>query len=597
MADFGARPDPGILDEEEEDPTRLRNGVAAEAAKWKERAQKKPTAEAKEAYPPVRSDVGPGAVPGEWRTKEESIEDLKTMGIAAGETAVSLYSPIAGAAISAGYLGKALYDKDPVLAAVSGVVFALDAYPATKSAAAIFKAIKEGNRSPAMLAAGRKLLDDPTTNATAHAGNEMFSEPDGAKWAWQEMGIESPWFKEWSGGGPVLQPTIGEHRRGLYFDYTGDGPVVLAVAHGSKSSKPIPQFRVPEESADVTALRSGLPGSQSAGRAIYFAPTSEEAATWAGRGGRMGGAVEVPSETVRTMEYKPLEQDYYDYKGPPGTFRTGPSEQLQPVTYADPETGLIESYDPGDVYPVFVKMESPLNLNKPIKDSFEDIGKILAIQAEARERDLKIARRLGGTWEESVVQQYDYMDQRFIEVVYPQRALPDWRRKELEFKVMYEKEVAGLKKDLANFDRGAERFPFHTEGARMEAQQEIVEELAEAERELAEALVNLDLLARGDPAALRAYQRAKGISVDDSLGVLFGDDGLMGTPSNISDLFLKHGYDGIISSDWNLPEVIVFDPKQVKSQFNRGTFDPKDPRIMYGAGGAAAAAEKTKEQK
>lgn len=40
------------------------------------------------------------------------------------------------------------------------------------------------------------------------------------------------------------------------------------------------------------------------------------------------------------------------------------------------------------------------------------------------------------------------------------------------------------------------------------------------------------------------------------------------------------GYDGIITS-WN--EWLVFRPEQIKSVYNRGTFDPNDPRISYQA--------------
>jgi hypothetical protein len=41
---------------------------------------------------------------------------------------------------------------------------------------------------------------------------------------------------------------------------------------------------------------------------------------------------------------------------------------------------------------------------------------------------------------------------------------------------------------------------------------------------------------------------------------------------------------------------VVYDPKQIKSVFNKGTFDPKDPRILYG-GGAAGVATAGEEKK
>ena len=46
----------------------------------------------------------------------------------------------------------------------------------------------------------------------------------------------------------------------------------------------------------------------------------------------------------------------------------------------------------------------------------------------------------------------------------------------------------------------------------------------------------------------------------------------------------KHGYDGAVRfapNDGRLLEIVVFDPTQVKSIHNRGTFDPNDPRILY----------------
>lgn len=46
----------------------------------------------------------------------------------------------------------------------------------------------------------------------------------------------------------------------------------------------------------------------------------------------------------------------------------------------------------------------------------------------------------------------------------------------------------------------------------------------------------------------------------------------------------KHGYDGAVRfapNDGRLLEIVVFDPTQIKSIHNRGTFDPNDPRILY----------------
>lgn len=46
----------------------------------------------------------------------------------------------------------------------------------------------------------------------------------------------------------------------------------------------------------------------------------------------------------------------------------------------------------------------------------------------------------------------------------------------------------------------------------------------------------------------------------------------------------EHGYDGAVRfapNDGRLLEIVVFDPTQIKSIHNRGTFDPNDPRILY----------------
>ena len=64
------------------------------------------------------------------------------------------------------------------------------------------------------------------------------------------------------------------------------------------------------------------------------------------------------------------------------------------------------------------------------------------------------------------------------------------------------------------------------------------------------------------------------------VGAFFGEDGLMAVQGDVSDIFMKHGYDGIIPDRAvNLDEVIVFDPTKIKSLDNTGAFDPLDPRI------------------
>jgi hypothetical protein len=67
-----------------------------------------------------------------------------------------------------------------------------------------------------------------------------------------------------------------------------------------------------------------------------------------------------------------------------------------------------------------------------------------------------------------------------------------------------------------------------------------------------------------------------------TLGSIFGDDGLIGTPSDISDIFRKHGYDGVISDPRvNLPEVVVFNPEQIRPAIKGRAPQPGDPEILY----------------
>jgi hypothetical protein len=61
------------------------------------------------------------------------------------------------------------------------------------------------------------------------------------------------------------------------------------------------------------------------------------------------------------------------------------------------------------------------------------------------------------------------------------------------------------------------------------------------------------------------------------------------------------GFDGVRMVDAGFggaldESIVVFNSAQIKSVFNKGTFDPKDPRILYG-GGAAGAATAGEEKK
>ncbi len=64
----------------------------------------------------------------------------------------------------------------------------------------------------------------------------------------------------------------------------------------------------------------------------------------------------------------------------------------------------------------------------------------------------------------------------------------------------------------------------------------------------------------------------------------------------IRDALIKDGYDGIITRDGDTTEYIAFFPEQIKSIYNRGTFDPTNPDIRFklGEGGKSPVDELTK---
>ena len=53
-----------------------------------------------------------------------------------------------------------------------------------------------------------------------------------------------------------------------------------------------------------------------------------------------------------------------------------------------------------------------------------------------------------------------------------------------------------------------------------------------------------------------------------------------GGPAAFTDWVKAQGHDGIVS-DSVLVQIVAFEPTQIKSTFNRGTFDKADPRILY----------------
>jgi len=51
------------------------------------------------------------------------------------------------------------------------------------------------------------------------------------------------------------------------------------------------------------------------------------------------------------------------------------------------------------------------------------------------------------------------------------------------------------------------------------------------------------------------------------------------------------GFDSFYVKEEGIKNLAVYDAKQIKSVFNKGTFDPKDPRILYGSGTTGVAAQ------
>lgn len=85
------------------------------------------------------------------------------------------------------------------------------------------------------------------------------------------------------------------------------------------------------------------------------------------------------------------------------------------------------------------------------------------------------------------------------------------------------------------------------------------------------------------------------VSTDDvaRLARLQGKDGVI--IRNVVD----HGPAGRFSTEEAFKPTdiyVAFKPEQIKSVMNKGTFDPDDPRMLYGAGGAGVAAQQEENQ-
>ena len=63
------------------------------------------------------------------------------------------------------------------------------------------------------------------------------------------------------------------------------------------------------------------------------------------------------------------------------------------------------------------------------------------------------------------------------------------------------------------------------------------------------------------------------------------------------DAIKKLGFDSFFVKESGVKNIAVYDPTQIKSVFNKGTFDPKDPRILHGGGAVAIGAATQGEEK
>ena len=60
--------------------------------------------------------------------------------------------------------------------------------------------------------------------------------------------------------------------------------------------------------------------------------------------------------------------------------------------------------------------------------------------------------------------------------------------------------------------------------------------------------------------------------------------------TGFQDAIKKLGFDSFYVKESGVKNIAVYDPTQIKSVFNKGTFNPKDPRILYGGGVAGTGA-------
>lgn len=107
-----------------------------------------------------------------------------------------------------------------------------------------------------------------------------------------------------------------------------------------------------------------------------------------------------------------------------------------------------------------------------------------------------------------------------------------------------------------------------------------------------------------NPNDMKAFQKHLGLTEEDlkyPQGFDEGEQYLLAAKGDWSfiesntfqDFLKKNNYDGFFLEENGVRNLGIYKPEQLKSVFNKGTWNPKDPRISYGvgAGGAGAAAQ------
>ena len=83
---------------------------------------------------------------------------------------------------------------------------------------------------------------------------------------------------------------------------------------------------------------------------------------------------------------------------------------------------------------------------------------------------------------------------------------------------------------------------------------------------------------KGTKLTYRDVYNASGARKGQSISDVWGQNGLYTDPALAQDIARSAGFDSAIVGRGR--EIVAFDPTQIKSKFNRGTFDPDDPRIL-----------------